>query len=103
MSWFGRGELERRVDSLERRAGGEPRSAQDPRVAAPRLWSDNFGALATRSLQLIVVIVLVAGIIWGLWIAGFAKRFTRSSGMALSSTRACALTWRESSPPEGRM
>ena len=66
MSWFGRGELERRVDSLERRAGGEPRSAQDPRVAAPRLWSDNFGALATRSLQLIVVIVLVAGIIWGL-------------------------------------
>lgn len=56
MSWFGRGELERRVDSLERRAGGEPRSAQDPRVAAPRLWSDNFGALATRSLQLIVVI-----------------------------------------------
>ena len=66
MSWFGRGELERRVDSLERRAGVEPRSAQDPRVAAPRLWSDNFGALATRSLQLIVVIVLVAGIIWGL-------------------------------------
>ena len=51
----------------------------------------------------VLLVSRLAGNIWGLWIAGFAKRFTRSSGMALSSTRACALTWLESSPPEGRM
>ncbi|KAF1343581.1 hypothetical protein EJ07DRAFT_160672 [Lizonia empirigonia] len=49
----------------------------------------------------VLLVSRLAGNIWGLWIAGFAKRFTRSSGMALSSTRACALTWLESSPPEG--
>ena len=51
----------------------------------------------------VLLVSRLAGNIWGLWIAGFAKRFTRSSGMALSSTRACALTWLGSSPPEGRM
>ena len=51
----------------------------------------------------VLLVSRLAGTIWGLWIAGFANRFTRSSGMALSSTRACALTWLGSSPPEGRM
>ena len=68
MSWFGRGELERRVDSLELRvdAGSGASDSRDPQGSAPRLWGDRFGALATRSLQLIIVLVLVAGIIWGI-------------------------------------
>ena len=68
MSWFGRGELERRVDSLERRVdtGSGAIDSREARGSAPRLWSDRFGALATRSLQLIIVLVLVAGVIWGI-------------------------------------
>jgi len=31
-----------------------------------RLWSDYFGFLATRSLQIIIVLVLVAVVVWGL-------------------------------------
>lgn len=63
------------------------------RVTATRFWEGTEVLLVSR----------LAGNNWGLWIAGFAKRFTRSSGMAPSSTRACALTWHGSSPPEGRM
>ena len=58
MSWFGRGELERRVDSLERRVdtGSGAIDSREARGSAPRLWSDRFGALATRSLQLLSLI-----------------------------------------------
>lgn len=31
-----------------------------------RLWSDGFGTLATRSLQIIVVVILAAALIWGM-------------------------------------
>ncbi|XPP26252.1 MAG: AI-2E family transporter [Leucobacter sp.] len=31
-----------------------------------RLWADGFGRLATRSLQIIIVLLLTAGFIWGL-------------------------------------
>lgn len=33
---------------------------------AGRLWSDGFGELATRALQIIIVVILTAGVIWGL-------------------------------------
>ena len=38
----------------------------DPRRSAAGLWSDRFGELATRALQLIIVLVLSAGVIFGL-------------------------------------
>lgn len=31
-----------------------------------RLWTDSLGAVATRSIQIIAVVVLVSGVIWGL-------------------------------------
>ena len=37
-----------------------------PDRSAGRLWTDGFGELATRSLQVIIVVILAAGIIWGL-------------------------------------
>lgn len=36
------------------------------KAALRSLWSDGFGEVATRSLQIIVVVVLTAGAIWGL-------------------------------------
>ena len=68
-----------------------------------RGWSPSGYCNALVEGPEVLLVSRLAGNIWGLWIAGFAKRFTRSSGMALSSTRACALTLLESSPPEGRM
>ncbi|KAF3948030.1 hypothetical protein CMV_025915, partial [Castanea mollissima] len=68
-----------------------------------RCWLPSGGCNALAGGTEVLLVSRLAGTIWGLWIAGFAKRFTRSSGMALSSTRACALTWLGSSPPEGRM
>ena len=68
-----------------------------------RCWSPSGHRNVPAEGTEVLLVSRLAGNIWGLWITGFAKRFTRSSGMALSSTRACALTWRESSPPEGRM
>lgn len=39
----------------------------DDGIVPPRkLWGDKFGVLATRGLQIIVVVALAAGIIWGL-------------------------------------
>ena len=35
-------------------------------VPPSKLWGDKFGMLATRGLQIIVVVALAAGIIWGL-------------------------------------
>jgi len=44
---------------------GAPEGTRNGR--SPRqLWSEGFGELATRALQIIIVIVLTAGIIWGL-------------------------------------
>ncbi|WP_243751928.1 AI-2E family transporter [Leucobacter weissii] len=37
-----------------------------PRRTVARLWGDGFGQLATRSLQIIIVVVLVGALIWGL-------------------------------------
>jgi predicted PurR-regulated permease PerM len=37
-----------------------------PVPAVRRLWTDGLGTLATRSLQIIAVVLLAAGIIWGL-------------------------------------
>lgn len=37
-----------------------------PSVPARGTWRDGFGLLATRSLQIIIVVLLVAGLIWGL-------------------------------------
>lgn len=39
-----------------------------PPPKKPGLWSDGFGRVATRSLQLIIVLLLVAGAIWGMQI-----------------------------------
>lgn len=39
----------------------------DDGIVPPRkLWGDKFGVLATRGLQIIVVVALAAGVIWGL-------------------------------------
>ena len=56
--WFGRREQPKPV------VAAQPAPAQPK--AAPGPWRDNMGLLATRSLQLIILIVLVAGVIWGL-------------------------------------
>lgn len=66
--WFGRRDLEHRVDALEQGQRAKLRSDKptDPRGSAARIWSDGFGSLATRALQLIIVLVIVAGVIWGL-------------------------------------
>jgi len=39
-------------------------------VSARGAWRDGLGLLATRSLQIIIVVLLVAGLIWGLRILG---------------------------------
>lgn len=74
--FFQRKQLEERVETLERRslagsgagsAGGRGVPEQGaPKSRVAKLWGDGFGSLATRSLQLIVVVVLAAGIIWGM-------------------------------------
>lgn len=59
--WFGR----RARDEMTAIARSEAERVRGRRSAA-RLWSDGFGELATRSLQIIVVVLLAAGVIWGL-------------------------------------
>lgn len=54
----GRIEAERRIVEVRERAAAGP--------SVRGLWSDGFGQLATRSLQIIVVVALAAGVIWGL-------------------------------------
>lgn len=55
-----------RLTALENR----PEPVVQPAVAVkeekPGLWREGFGLLATRSLQLIIVLVLTAGAIWGM-------------------------------------
>lgn len=58
-------EVEHRLSVLE----GKPAQVIKEPVVLPRprgLWSDNFGHLATRSLQLIIVLIIAAGAIWGM-------------------------------------
>ncbi|RGE18836.1 AI-2E family transporter [Leucobacter sp. wl10] len=66
LGWWGRRELEDRVARLEAegrtRGGGAPGGTGESR----RAWGDGFGLLATRSLQIIIVLVLTAGAIWGM-------------------------------------
>ena len=40
--------------------------AQAVQTPPKSLWADGFGRLAVRAVQIIVVVVLVAGIIWGI-------------------------------------
>lgn len=37
-----------------------------PPPAARRLWTDSLGAVATRSIQIIAIVLLAAGAVWGL-------------------------------------
>ncbi len=64
-----------RLDAVERRQGGEASRGRDagpaPGVAgrpsrSGHLWSDGFGEFATRSLQIIIVLVLSAAVIYGM-------------------------------------
>ena len=66
--FFRRRSPEQRVRALEPRAETRPAldGPGDPRRSAAGLWSDRFGELATRALQLIIVLVLSAGVIFGL-------------------------------------
>ena len=63
-----RKELERRIALLEGTQGNEASAASDVAVASPgrKAWSDTFGLLATRSLQIMIVLLLTAAVIWGL-------------------------------------
>lgn len=59
-----------RVRQLEVESGlplDQPEVAEPaPIRPAKGLWSDRFGFLATRSLQVIIVVVLAAGVVWGI-------------------------------------
>lgn len=52
------GEADRRIVEVRESAAARP--------SVKGLWSDGFGQLATRSLQIIIVVALAAGVIWGL-------------------------------------
>ncbi len=66
--FFRRRSSQERVRALEPRAETRPvlDGPGDPRRSGAGLWSDRFGELATRALQLIIVLVLSAGVIFGL-------------------------------------
>jgi len=49
-----------------RSAPARPVALRAPAVAPPSPWRDGLGTLATRAIQIIAVVVLAAGIIWGL-------------------------------------
>lgn len=63
-------ETSRRLARLEAAAGvdvaGDPRSGSGAARRARGVWGDSFGLVATRSLQIIIVLVLTAGVIIGL-------------------------------------
>lgn len=65
--------LARLVAQAREQGGSAERLVKQAAEIAPsqpspvgRLWSDNLGLLATRSLQTIIVILLAAGLIWGM-------------------------------------
>ncbi|NLE96703.1 MAG: AI-2E family transporter [Propionibacterium sp.] len=66
--WKREREFDHRLQALESRP--EPVPVPEPLVLPerPRLWSDNFGRVATRALQLIIVLVILAAAIWGMQI-----------------------------------
>lgn len=51
---------------LFRRPRGPEALAADPVTAAATPWSDTFGRLAIRVIQIIVVVALLTGLIWGI-------------------------------------
>jgi len=59
--WFGR----RARDEAAKVVEAELDQARAARRTG-RLWGEGFGELATRSLQVIIVVILAAGVIWGL-------------------------------------
>jgi len=59
--WFGRRAREEMAAVMR-----DETERASRRRSAGRLWSDGFGELATRALQIIIVVILTAGIIWGL-------------------------------------
>lgn len=66
-------EVERRLTRLESRPQRAMETIVDPMPVEPeprppKLWSDSFGRIATRSAQIIIVLLLVAGAIWGMQI-----------------------------------
>lgn len=63
--WWGRRGIEDRVARLEARATSNPRAVAEM-TRAKRVWGDGFGLLATRSLQIIIVLVLTAGVVIGM-------------------------------------
>lgn len=63
--WFQFGVGRKHVQGLEvEMSEAEARSARDKTVRS--LWSDSFGMTATRALQTIIVVVLLAGLILGM-------------------------------------
>lgn len=68
--------LTRRIVELERRSGvrapsGDAAPSPSPESSLARSraggsWGDSFGMIATRSLQIIIVLVLTAGVVFGL-------------------------------------
>lgn len=59
--WFGRGAREE-MTAIVRSEAERVRRGR----SAGRLWSDGFGEIATRALQIIIVVILAAGLIWGM-------------------------------------
>ncbi|UOQ61155.1 AI-2E family transporter [Leucobacter rhizosphaerae] len=68
--WFGRRVRREVLEAAQGEARREGSVAQA--VAAPeasrlrRTWGDGFGVLASRSLQIIIVLILTAGVVWGM-------------------------------------
>ncbi len=68
--WFGRRVRREVLEAAQGEARREGSVAQV--VAAPeasrlrRTWGDGFGVLASRSLQIIIVLILTAGVVWGM-------------------------------------
>ncbi|WP_053386329.1 AI-2E family transporter [Leucobacter japonicus] len=60
--WGAKREIEDRLTRLEY---GEAAERPAPR-SVKHAWSDGFGLMATRSLQIIIVLLLTAAVIWGM-------------------------------------
>ncbi|WP_053352426.1 AI-2E family transporter [Leucobacter musarum] len=60
--WGAKREIEDRLTRLEY---GEAAERPAPR-SVKHTWSDGFGLMATRSLQIIIVLLLTAAVIWGM-------------------------------------
>lgn len=59
-------EINRRLLALERRQQPIQQTVVEPPQERPRLWSDSMGMVATRSVQIMVILALVAAAIWGM-------------------------------------